>query len=440
MYVFKPKRTKSGKRWTSQYWSGRYKLADDANWTTVSLKVRQRDVAERKLAEIVHREERRRQGMLTDEAELAAAGRPLLEHLDEFERDLQARNRSKGYIRKLIPRCRRVMEECGWVRIGDVNADSFISWRASATFGPRTANHYLESMRCFLEWMACCGRITTNPLLRVQKSETRGHERVVRRAYTLEELRRLLAVSDTRMPIYLGAALTGLRFRELGQLCCGDLDLESEQPVIRLPASIQKTPEYKVLPLAPEVAAAWSPLVSGRSANARLFAKGMPSHKTLARDLERAGIAKRDARGRTVDFHSFRMTFTTFLQVAGVDRRLVMEVARHKDSRLTDLVYTDAERLDLRGAVNSLPVLLSESANAQENAHGTVPIGHNQSSTVTCLGNGRGAQNRGSQDQKPRFRTADGAPCTDSKKWSRGELNPRPATVSMTPLRVCPQV
>lgn len=439
MHVFKPKRKKAGKRWTSEFWSGRYRLPGDPGWTTVALRVRQKDVAERKLTEIVNRAERRRHGMLVDEHEAGAASRLLTDHLDDFERDLIARGRSKDYIRKVVPRCYRLLQECRWQRIGEVSADSFIMWRSSAGHGPRTANHYLDALRCFLEWMVGCGRSQSNPLARVQKAETRGHERVVRRAYTPEELRRLLEEAGPRAPIYLGAALTGLRYRELGQLRCGDVDVEGLEPRVRLAASIQKTREYKALPLAPAVASAWAPLVAGRPASARLFAKGMPSHHTLRRDLERAGIARRDERGRTVDFHSFRKTFTTFLQVAGVDRRVIMEVARHKDSRLTDLIYTDAERLDLRSAVGRLPTLNAPDpgGNAQMDSHGTVPERPETSRSVTSTGRMPTAKKHQSSQQNRRFCDVARPHRRAGKEWSRGESNPRAGTDRSPPLRVC---
>jgi integrase len=380
MHVFKQKRAKGNRTWTSAFWKGRYRLNGDEKWTTVPLHVRQKDVAERKLSEIVQREERRRHGLLNDEVEVSAAAKGLADHLLDFERDLQTRGRSSEYIRKVVPRCRRIANGCGWQKLGQVTADSFIGWRSSQTWAPRTSNHHLEAFRCFLEWMRGCGRIKTNPLQHVQKVETRGRQKVVRRAYTRDELGRLLAIAGPRSPIYLGAALTGLRFKELKRLRCCDLQLGGAEPTVRLPASIQKTPEYKSLPLAQSVADAWAPLAAGRPVTARLFGRGMPSHHTLTADLEKAGIPKRDERGRQVDFHSFRMTFTTFLQQAGVDRRLVMEVARHKDSRLTDLVYTDAERLDLRGAINSLPAL---EARTQKSTHATVPEGHSVSSCGT---------------------------------------------------------
>jgi len=431
VHVFKPKRMKNGKRWISEYWSGRYRLPGDPSWTTIALRVRQKDVAERKLTEIVNREERRQQGMLVD------AARPLSGHLEDFEQDLVARGRSKSYICKVVPRCRRLLDECGWQRVGDITADRFIAWRASAGLGPRTANHYLDASRCFLEWMNRCGRIQSNPLMRVQKAETRGYERVVRRAYTLDELHRLLAVAGPRAPIYLGAALTGFRYRELGQLCCGDVELDGPRPRVMLPAAIQKTREYKALPLALEVASAWAPLVADRPARARLFAKGMPAHTTLQKDLERANIPKRDERGQTVDFHSFRKTFTTFLQVAGVDRRLIMEVARHKDSRLTDLVYTDSERLDLRGAVGQLPTLGTGSgANAQENAHGTVLEGHIVSQIGTSIPVGDEGKNSVSTRKIQHVCACNGPSERRAKNGAGGNRTPVPKRPASALLRV----
>jgi hypothetical protein len=161
----------------------------------------------------------------------------------------------------------------------------------------------------------------------------------------------------------------------------------------------------------------------------------MPSHHSFAADLVKAGIPKRDERGRQVDFHSFRITFTTFLQRAGVDRRVVMEVARHKDSRLTDIVYTDAERLDLREAINRLPLLGED---AQKDAHAGVPEGH---SGVIGWHEWVGSSTRQKQRkpaEKPWAFASRRGPSRGVEKWSRGESNPRPETVSLAPLRVCP--
>ncbi len=60
-------------------------------------------------------------------------------------------------------------------------------------------------------------------------------------------------------------------------------------------------------------------------------------------DLKRAGIAKRDTDGRTVDLHSLRKTFITAVVQSGVDARTAMELARHSDSRMTLGVYAEPD-------------------------------------------------------------------------------------------------
>ena len=75
------------------------------------------------------------------------------------------------------------------------------------------------------------------------------------------------------------------------------------------------------------------------------------------RDLEAAGIAKRDERGRTLDVHALRTTFGTLLSKGGVAPRTAQAAMRHSDIRLTMGVYTDPKLLDVRGALDSLPSL-----------------------------------------------------------------------------------
>ena len=74
-------------------------------------------------------------------------------------------------------------------------------------------------------------------------------------------------------------------------------------------------------------------------------------------DCKRAGIPKRDARDKSVDIHSLRKTFNTWLANAGVPPRIAQELMRHEDIDLTMNVYTDPALFDLSAAVESLPAL-----------------------------------------------------------------------------------
>lgn len=65
----------------------------------------------------------------------------------------------------------------------------------------------------------------------------------------------------------------------------------------------------------------------------------------MQRDLNRAGIPFLDDLGRRVDFHSLRKTFGTALVLSGADPRVVMELMRHSDLKLTMKTYTDARQL-----------------------------------------------------------------------------------------------
>jgi hypothetical protein len=78
-------------------------------------------------------------------------------------------------------------------------------------------------------------------------------------------------------------------------------------------------------------------------------------------DLKRAGIPKLDPRGRVLDVHSLRTTFGTHLALAGVPLTTAQKLMRHADPKLTANVYTDAQLLDLHGAVEALPPVASAS-------------------------------------------------------------------------------
>ena len=54
-----------------------------------------------------------------------------------------------------------------------------------------------------------------------------------------------------------------------------------------------------------------------------------------------------------------RMTLATMLNRAGVAPRTAQEIMRHSDIRLTMATYTDASLLNVSGALDSLPSMIS---------------------------------------------------------------------------------
>ncbi len=83
----------------------------------------------------------------------------------------------------------------------------------------------------------------------------------------------------------------------------------------------------------------------------------IPRVNTLRRDLVAAGIPFLDGEGRRADLHALRVTYGTNLTLSGAAPRVVMELMRHSDIKLTMKIYTDAGKLPLAEAVMKLPGL-----------------------------------------------------------------------------------
>ena len=178
--------------------------------------------------------------------------------------------------------------------------------------------------------------------------------RCVRRAATIDELRRLLAVSGKRAFVYLVAVLTGLRRKELQQLQWGDVILDAERPHLALRAVTTKSRRADSVPLSPEVVEALqNARPEGWAPEDRVFAS-IPKSSTFRDDLKRAGI-EYEVDGHKLDFHALRTTFGTLLATSKVDIREAMELMRHRDMRLTTRVYTDPKLIDTHGAATKLP-------------------------------------------------------------------------------------
>jgi site-specific recombinase XerD len=63
-----------------------------------------------------------------------------------------------------------------------------------------------------------------------------------------------------------------------------------------------------------------------------------------------------------VDFHSLRLTFGTNLVLSGAHPRVVQEMMRHSDIRITMKLYADVTGLPLVDAAAALPVFGTENS------------------------------------------------------------------------------
>ena len=264
----------------------------------------------------------------------------------------------KGRIVRLINnRC--------WKLAGDVTADSFIAWRNQENAAARTLNHYLQGMVSFLNWMERAGRIKSNPLKFVGKVDERGQKKRVRRAFTNEELRKLIEGAAVRGIIYFTAARTGLRQEELKQLQWGDVRLEAQIPQIIVRAETAKNKKQEPVYLVPEIVEALKVYRPAHwSSSDLVFPNGIPRASRLKVDAERVGVAYRDEQGRYADFHALRYTWATFLRKHGIADTFARKQMRHQTIRQTD-GYTDETQLPIYDAIKNLPRLKYTQIRAQ---------------------------------------------------------------------------
>jgi len=84
------------------------------------------------------------------------------------------------------------------------------------SLSPRAKNHYLATLNTFCRWCIKRKRMATNPAADVEKVDETGDVRRERRALTVDELPRLLAVGPDHDRLgYRMLMGTGLRRGEL---------------------------------------------------------------------------------------------------------------------------------------------------------------------------------------------------------------------------------
>lgn len=192
-------------------------------------------------------------------------------------------------------------------------------------------------------------------VLSVSECKAWAAEMKRRMGYAPEEIQRLLAVAGRRVPVYLVAALPGIRRGEIKQLRWADVKLDGTAPKITVPAAISKNHYEDALPLHPDLVAALKQIKPASSKPEQLIFKGkFPGYKQFYADLKAAGIDWEDHGDGRLDFHSFRVTYCTQLAPGTPSERVRMAPMRHRDPKQTAKTYTDARMLPLKEAIAKL--------------------------------------------------------------------------------------
>ena len=319
--------------------------------------------------------------------ERAAGGKSLSEHLDDFRACLLARGNTNKHANMILRHCERVFDGAGFATWTDISASKVLQVLAGlrSEQGKRggadkpklsamSFNHYLRGLKSFCGWMVADGRASENPLAHLKTKNARTEARHQRRALEVDEIRRLLEVTQAeparfdmtgpeRAMLYRVAVETGLRANELRTLTALSFDLEGL--TVSVEAAYSKHRREDSIPLRSDTAEALRATLAGMKPTAQAFKVPNKPAKMLRADLEAAGIAYRDESDRVVDFHSLRHTTGSLLAAAGVNPKVCQTIMRHSDINLTMSRYSHVYRRQESEAVGKLPDLGQPSQEAQ---------------------------------------------------------------------------
>ncbi len=381
-FVFKPvvtrkRGSKTMKRRTAFYWAEYVNADGQPKREALKLPngegISDRRAAEAALRELLTRTERKAVGLI--DLAIENAGLSFRSVLARFIWHLRTKRRSRGHIIPTLRRIKWLATMGGIEHLAQLNEPNVCKGLAAVSgrkVSPKTLNEYRAAMGNLCTWAARVAKLLDrNPVEAIPTQETKGDIRRTRRALTPDEAERLLAESGPRQLWYEVALYTGLRVGEQRALCWQDLVLEGDRPAVFLRAETTKAKRADSVPLRPAMAAKLKAAKPAfRRPTDRVF-KHAPKRDTFHKDREKAGIPYKDDRGRTVDRHSLRATFITWLSAADVNPRTAQELARHSELKLTMKNYTDARLLDTFGAVERLPELHPERHSQRQKATGT---------------------------------------------------------------------
>ncbi len=437
----------------------------------------------------------------------------LVVHFSAFRDHQKAKGMSRR-IDDMQSQLKRVAADCGFRRLADLDGAAFERWLAeqqAADMSAATRNEYRATWIGFANWCVKNHRLLSNPFVNVPRGNVKADRRRERRSLTEDELHRLLDVArqrplldamtvrrgkrkgqavanlrdETRLRlqgvgreralIYKTLVLTGLRKNELTTLAVGQLDLDMAGPYLSLDSDDEKNRQGNDVALRRDLAddlRQWladklqalqdesrrrgEPIPVRLPADALVFYVPSGLLRILNRDLKAAGIPKIDERGRSVDVHAMRHTFGTHLGKGGVAPRTAQAAMRHSKIDLTMNVYTDPKLLDIRGALDALPMLplhggpqserIAASATGTDDsrplqfAPGFAPTSDKSSKSGSIAGN-RDAKREAGRRDRPRVVSADGvkrkhSPTTAVSECSKvGGIGLEPTTSTMSTWR-----
>ena len=342
-----------------------------------------------------------RDGLVDPKAEAYRdhAARPLSVHLADWTKDLDAKGTTPKHVELFTGRAKRIVALLAGGKLHDIEPPKNVKradiagfelalskWTANVRLADlttervqkalatlkaeglslATCNHYRTAIKGFAAWCDDTHRTRENHLRGVTGFNAKEDRRHDRRTVSLEDLRRLMDVTQSggsamgltgpeRALCYRLAVATGLRYSEIASILPESFNWTV--PSVTVAAGYTKNGQTATFPLPAELAADLAAYVATVPPGTPVFRlKADKGAKMLRFDLKAAGIPYRDAAGLVFDFHSLRCETATLADAAGVSPRVVQKMMRHSSLELTGR-YTRPRAVDIEAAAGMIPSL-----------------------------------------------------------------------------------
>lgn len=313
-----------------------------------------------------------------DQERQREACRSLTQLIEEWREFATASGASPKHIEQTALRITRLCDLSGAANAKDLDpsrvqlalgkARTAFRNKTGQPLGPATLNHHLTALRIFCNWLVDSRRLSEDPTRGVKTQKASKDVRWQRRVLSPEEFQKLLAVASksekrirnldgpSRHWLYLLAATTGLRRSEIASLTVRSFDWTNK--VVRVPGSKTKNGKEATQPIHSEIVETLKAWVGTRPKEGTIWGCELRSSRMIQEDLKVCGIPYRDEQGRVADFHSLRKYFATSLISGGANPKTAQTLMRHSTPILTMGVYAEADRSQVRTAVDNLALIL----------------------------------------------------------------------------------
>jgi integrase len=275
---------------------------------------------------------------------------PIGHHHPAFLAQSTTKARTKGDDRRaiefLLKWCGETSTPSTLQAIDRKSAVRFMDWLPTARAGlsPVTMNKTLSRLGVYWKWLQNRELVDTDPWVRMKLKTLQTPHDELERAFSMEEVRRLLdgGASQAMQDLMRAAALTGARLEALVDLRARDVDLKAMTVTFK-PQKKERGP--RTIPLNSNLRGIFERRLRGRSGAADLWPE-YPVPKTSTSQRERSFAASREftefrravgvdevvpgKRRSLVNFHSWRRFFCTMAERADQPEHLIAACVGHK--------------------------------------------------------------------------------------------------------------